>query len=169
MPRRKNLPQINVSTVSNGYVLKIEKAKHEFLYFTPEKLLEGFMCHVGLNMTDQLTQQNISDFIDAAVNWRDNGKCVKEINRLKAELASMTQKRNGLARQLVLERKRYRSLYEDLKMIRDAAKPSFDKMLKDLSNTVLKRHTYHKELSLHGLGVTSNEIMDFEDEEVDDE
>ena len=68
MPRKKKLPQITVSTVANGYVLTFDKGKHDFMYFSPEKLLEGFMVHIGLKMTDQLTEENIRNFVDASIN-----------------------------------------------------------------------------------------------------
>ena len=87
MPRqKKKLPKITVTTVTNGYVLTFDKAKHEFMYFSPEKLLEGFMVHIGLRMTDQLTEENIKSFVDAAINWKENAKCLKEIEKLKMQL-----------------------------------------------------------------------------------
>ena len=41
MSRKKKLPKIEVRTLVNGYSLAIEGHKHEYMYFSPEKLMEG--------------------------------------------------------------------------------------------------------------------------------
>lgn len=151
--------------MQNGYVLMFDGARHEFMYFTPEKLLEGFMMHIGLNMTDQLNMDNVKDFLTTAIEWHDAEKRIKEIDRLKAALSAMTSKRNGLARQMRDERARYISLYNDMTIIRDAAKPSFDNMLKELSDTIVKRHRKMPELTYERLGVDSGDIIPDDDDE----
>lgn len=151
--------------MQNGYVLMFDGARHEFMYFSPEKLLEGFMMHIGLNMTDQLNMENVKDFLTTAIDWHDAEKRIKEIDRLKAALSAMTSKRNGLARQMRDERARYISLYNDLTIIRDAAKPSFDNMLKELSDTIVKRHRKMPELTYERLGVDSGDIIPDDDDE----
>lgn len=166
MGRRKKLPKIEVHTVTNGYSLTIEGVKQEYFYFTPEKLLEGFMMHIGLKMTDQLNMENVRDFLTTAIEWHDAEKRIKEIDRLKAALSAMTSKRNGLARQMRDERARYISLYNDLTIIRDAAKPSTDNMLKELTDTIAKRHRQMPALTYERLGV--DVIPDDDDEETDE-
>lgn len=151
--------------MQNGYVLTFDGARHEFMYFTPEKLLEGFMMHIGLKMTDQLNMENVKDFLTTAIEWHDAEKRIKEIDRLKAALSAMTSKRNGLARQMRDERARYISLYNDLTIIRDASKPSFDNMLKELSDTIVKRHRKMPELTYERLGVDSGDIIPDDDDE----
>ena len=168
MGRRKKLPQISVTTVPNGYVLKIEGHRHEYMYFTPDKLLAGVMVHLGLKMTDQLSQQNIDDFIDGAINWHDTQKCIKEIQRLKASLSNALHKISGLARRLIDERRECISLRDDLSIIKEAAAPSIDNMLKELSDTILKKHKLQKPLTLDGLGITSEQITDEDDAETED-
>lgn len=165
MGRRKKLPMIEVHTVANGYSLTIEGHKQEYFYFTPEKLLEGFMMHIGLKMTDQLNMENVKDFLTTAIEWHDAEKRIKEIDRLKAALSAMTSKRNGLARQMRDERARYISLYNDLTIIRDAAKPSTDSMLKELTDTIAKRHRQMPALTYERLG---DVIPDDDDEETDE-
>ena len=165
MGRRKKLPKIEVHTVVNGYSLTIEGHRQEYMYFTPEKLLEGFMMHIGLKMTDQLNMENVKDFLTTAIEWHDAEKRIKEIDRLKAALSVMTSKRNGLARQMRDERARYISLYNDLTIIRNAAKPSTDDMLRELSENIMKRHKELKPITAASQGITSDDVIKDDDEE----
>lgn len=169
MGRRKKLPKIELHTVANGYSLTIEGHRQEYMYFTPEKLLEGFMMHIGLKMTDQLNMDNVKDFLTTAIEWHDAEKRIKEIDRLKSALSAMTSKRNGLARQMRDERARYISLYNDLTIIRDAAKPSTDDMLKELTDTIAKRHRQMPALTYERLGVDSGDVIPDDDDEETDE
>ena len=155
--------------MANGYSLTIEGHRQEYMYFTPEKLLEGFMMHIGLKMTDQLNMENVKDFLTIAIEWHDAEKRIKEIDRLRAALSAMTSKRNGLARQMRDERARYISLYNDLTIIRDAAKPSIDSMLKELTDTIAKRHRQMPALTYERLGVDSGDVIPDDDDEETDE
>lgn len=164
MRRKKKLPMIEVKTVQNGYVLTFDGARHEFMYFSPDKLLEGFMMHIGLKMTEQLNMENVTDFLATAMNWSDAEKRIKEIDLLKTALSSMTSKRNGLARQMRDERARYINIYNDLTIIRDAAKPSTDDMLRELTETIMKRHREQKPITAASQGITSDDVITDEDE-----
>ena len=164
MGRRKKLPKIEVKTVANGYMLTIDGHRQEYMYFSPDKLLEGFMMHIGLKMTEQLNMENVTDFLATAINWSDAEKRIKEIDRLKTALSAMTSKRNGLARQMRDERARYISLYNDLTIIRDAAKPSTDDMLRELTETIMKRHREQKPITAASQGITSDDVITDEDE-----
>lgn len=150
--------------MQNGYVLTFDGARHEFMYFSPDKLLEGFMMHIGLKMTEQLNMENVTDFLATAMNWSDAEKRIKEIDLLKTALSSMTSKRNGLARQMRDERARYINIYNDLTIIRDAAKPSTDDMLRELTETIMKRHREQKPITAASQGITSDDVITDEDE-----
>ena len=67
--REKHLPNISVRTLANGYSLEFEGMAQQggYMYFTPDKLLEGFMLHIGMNMTEQLNPSTMQDFITAAM------------------------------------------------------------------------------------------------------
>lgn len=169
MGRPKKLPRITMHTLSNGYSLSIEGHKHEYMYFSPEKLLEGVMVHVGLKMTEQLDMDTMQDFITTAMNWRDNEKCIREIDRLKRELTTMTNKRNSLARQLILERNNYNDLHADVERINKELKSPFaTDMVASIAGQALHNHKRKNELSLKLLGVDSNAIIP-DDEEEDEE
>ena len=156
MPRKKKLPQISVSTVANGYVLTFDKAKHDFMYFSPEKLIEGFMVHIGLKMTDQLTEENIRNFIDATVNWKDTAHCMKEIERLKVQVQNAIGHRNGMARRLIHERERCLTLIEILK-----APTNREQKLRTM-NMMVRNYGSLKKLTPKDLGITSEAVTDEE-------
>ena len=54
---KSKLPKISVSTLPNGYSLKIDG--QDYLYFNMMELLAGFMVHVGLQDTDYMDKGNI--------------------------------------------------------------------------------------------------------------
>lgn len=156
--RKKKLPKITVQTVANGYTLNIQGHTRDYMYFTPETLLEGFMVHVGMKMTDQLSLETIKSFIDSALQWNDLKKSTNEINRLKNELNNLQRNRNGLARRLVHERERCLTLIEILK-----APTSRDQKLRTM-NMKVRNYGSLKQLRLQDLGVTAGDI----EEEGDD-
>ena len=163
MGRRKKLPHISVVTHPNGYSLKIEGHRQEYMYFTPEKLMEGVMVHVGLKMTDQLSAETISSFIDSALQWNDLKKSTAEINRLKALLKAQQTKYNGLARKLVKERDRLLLLIDRAKDV-SAGKSLTDNITR--LNRTIANYGPLKTLTYSELGVTSEMIDD--DEETDE-
>ena len=160
-----------MQTVPNGYTMAIEGHRMEYMYYSPEQLLEGVMMHIGLKMTDQLNMDNVKDFLSVVLEWHDAEKRIKEIHNLKAQLRAMASKRNGLARRLIDERRECISLRNDLSIIKEAAQPSVDDMVKELSATILKKHREQKPLTMDSLGVTIDQITDDEpdEEELDDE
>ena len=108
---KRKLPMIKVETLPNGYALRFDGMKNDgYMYFTPAKLLEGFMLHIGLDMTEELDIETMQDFIVAATQWNDNKKCIGEIERLNAELKSLAYNRMIIANKLIMERKRLLTL-----------------------------------------------------------
>mgnify|MGYP007112562696 CR=1 FL=1 len=106
MGRKKKLPKIEVRTVANGYTLAIEGHKQEYLYFSPEKLMEGVMVHVGLKMTEQLSPDTIKSFIDSALEWNNLKASHKELQKAKRETDRVNKLYRSLARRMIDERRR---------------------------------------------------------------
>ena len=106
MSRKKKLPQIEIRTLANGYSLSIEGHKQEYMYFTPDKLLEGFMVHVGLKMTEQLSPDTIKSFIDSALEWNNLKASHKELQKAKRETARVKRLYRSVAQRLIDERLR---------------------------------------------------------------
>ena len=115
--KKKNLKKITVLTVPNGYTLTYDGMKPAggHMYFTPEQLLEGFMLHIGLEMTEQLDIDTMQDFIVAACNWKDNAKCIQEIEKLNTQVNGLRLRRNGLATKLIAERNRLLTMVEAIR------------------------------------------------------
>ena len=167
----KKVKLIDVETLPNGYSLKFDgmTKKGGYMYFTPEKLLEGFMLHIGLEMTDQLNTETMQDFIVAACNWKDNKDCVKEIERLKNALRLMTGRRASLARQMIQERNRYNGIIDDVGSMIAELKDYPDKDIKKRLEKVLKGKKRMPQLTLQSLGVNPDEAVDDEPNDEDDD
>ena len=163
MGRKKKLPRIEVHTLPNGYSLAIEGHKQEYMYFTPEKLLEGFMVHVGLKMTEQLSTETIKSFIDSALEWNNLKASHKELQKAKRDAERISAKFRNTAKRLIDERHRmlrlcklaqncvtgHHSLTDALAVLH--ARAHQDGML--------------KELSLSDFGITSDQITDSEEDD----
>lgn len=163
--KKKPLPLITVEKVPNGYVLKFDgmKKREGFLYFSPEKLLEGFMCHIGLKMTDELDTDMMQDFIVGAINYSSNEKCIKEIERLNAEIKAVTRSRNGMGRRLIEERTRLLKVIDIVEELELYVK----KENRTEYNNLRKRLPRVKPLTLEELGITIDDTED--NDEVDEE
>lgn len=163
--RRKKLPKIEVRTTPNGYSMAIEGHKQEYMYFSPEKLMEGVMVHIGLHMTEQLSPDMIKSFIDSALEWNNLKASHKELQKAKREIESITKMYRNTVKRLINERHRVLRL------------------CKLANNCIIGHHsltdalaTLHarvhqdmqlKELSLKDFGITSEQII--EDNETEEE
>ena len=167
---KREITMIKVETLPNGYSLEFDgmSKKGGYMYFSPEKLLKGFMLHIGLEMTDQLNTETMDDFIVAAINWKDNKECVKEIERLTRELRLMTGKRASLARRLILERNRHIALCDAIGSLLKETKDNPEKDLRKALEKMMKEKKSMFPLTLQSLGVGENDDIE-DDEEVDDE
>lgn len=157
----EKLKKITVRTVPNGYILEFDamKQKGGYMYFSADKLLEGFMLHIGLGMTEQLNRETMQDFIVAACNWNENRKCVNEIQKLTEQLQQMTYRRNGLARRLVHERNRFIEIWDGLVTISKRIQNYHDKELQELVKNLTKGNHKVIPLRLTDLGVDSHFIL----------
>lgn len=170
--KKKELKNITVQTLPNGYSLTFDGMKQSqgYMYFNEEKLLEGFMLHIGLNMTDQLSTETMQDFIVAAMNWNDNEKCVKEIEKLNLNLRLMTQKRNGMAKRLTDERDQFIKLRNAIEEFGKAKlKDHPDQRLKAELDKLLKDFKARPKLTLGSLGIKSEDIIQDEQAEEEEE
>lgn len=114
---KKKLMNIEVRTLPNGYSLKFDGMRQSegYMYFSKEKLLEGFMLHIGLEITEELSVENMQDFLVATMNWKENKKCVREIERLNTSMNLLKGKRNSMARKVMTERGKLVTLVSNIK------------------------------------------------------
>ena len=163
MGRKKKLPHISVRTLPNGFSLSIEGHKHEYIYFSPEKLLEGIMVHVGLKMTEQLSTDTIKSFIDSALEWNNQKAIRKELQKAQREMDRVNSKYRALANRLIKERHRMLRL---CKLAKECVTGSHS-----LTDALAALHArVHndgqlKEFSLADFGITSDQILDDEEDE----
>ena len=172
MGRKKKLPKIEVRTVANGYTLAIEGHKQEYLYFTPEKLMEGVMVHVGLKMTDQLDHNTIKSFIESALEWNNLKASHKELQKAKRETDRVNKLYRSLARRMIEERRRVLRL---CRLAKDCV-TGHHSLTDALAALHARAHLdgQLKEFTLKDFGITSDDILtgdkpqDDDDEDADD-
>ena len=162
MGRKKKLPKIEVRTVANGYTLAIEGHKQEYLYFTPEKLMEGVMVHVGLKMTEQLSPDTIKSFIDSALEWNNLKASHKELQKAKRETERVNKLYRSLARRMIDERRRMLRL---CKLAKDCV-TGHHSLTDALAALHARAHLdgQLKEFTLKDFGISSDQIIDDDDE-----
>ena len=164
--RRKKLPKIEVRTVANCYTLAIEGHKQEYMYFSPEKLMEGVMVHIGLHMTEQLSPDMIKSFIDSALEFHNIKACHKELQKAKRETERITKMYRSTVKRLIDERHRV------LRLCRLAKNcvTGHHSLTDALAALHARAHqdTQLKELKLKDFGITSDDIIDDEEEETEE-
>ena len=158
MGRKKKLPKIAVRTVANGYTLAIEGHKQEYLYFSPEKLMEGVMVHVGLKMTEQLSPDTIKSFIDSALEWNNLKASHKELQKAKRETDRVNKLYRSLARRMIDERRRMLRL---CRLAKDCV-TGHHSLTDALAALHARAHLdgQLKEFTLKDFGITSDQIID---------
>ena len=167
MGRKKKLPKIEVRTVANGYSLAIEGHKHEYMYFSPEKLMEGIVGHIGMHITEQLSPGQVMELVDTASRWKDLDKTIREIKSLQTQLDGSLRQRNRIAVKLVAERNRYLGIRSEILTIQER--------FNGLSNVVafcekvLRNYHSKRTITLASLDVKSDDVIIGEEAQDDEE
>lgn len=154
----KKHKRIDVCTVNNGYELKIEGCRSEFLYLSEQELVEGIIMHVTNGTKTEIEKEEAHNLVALIKNWKEVGDAVKEIRRLEKELEAMTRNRNAIARKVVKERQRMKSVLGDIEIAVQ------NESVKSLRNT-LKMMRRLETIKLSDLGVSSNMIASDDDVE----
>ena len=94
----KNLLNIKVRTVPNGYVLDLENKS--YMYYNLSELLDGFIYHVGLEELDEVDDETRRDIIAASVAWKENGCAVKELLSYKEKCERLERSNEILKKQV---------------------------------------------------------------------
>lgn len=154
------MKKITVQTLPNGYSLDFDGARHKgYMYFKEDDLLKGFMIHIGLNMTEQLSMDNIDDFLVAVMNWNETGKCIKEMRRMEEEFNTARHNRNSIARQMVDERSKHLELVNGIKDLMTKLKDYPDKDIVNSLQKLIASRKAMKAITLSGLGVKCDDIL----------
>jgi hypothetical protein len=88
---KKELKKIELSTLPNGYSLEIDNKG--FMYFTLEKLLEGFFVHVGLEILSFIDKESIHDLIIACATYPNEGDAIKAVAKMEPEIEALKNAR----------------------------------------------------------------------------
>ena len=156
----KKIKKITVQTLPNGYALNFDGDRQKgYMYFNVDDLLKGFMIHIGLNMTEQLSMENIDDFLVAVMNWNETGKCIKEMRRMEEEFNTARHNRNSIARQMVEERSKHLELVNGIKDLMAKLKDYPDKDIVNSLQKLIASRKAMKAITLSGLGVKSDDIL----------
>lgn len=81
---KKERPPIDVRTVPNGYTLTVDKGN--YMYFTPEELLMGFMMHVGCGVTTELSKEKLPSIMAAMVAYPTQQELVQRVAELERQI-----------------------------------------------------------------------------------
>ena len=169
MKKKTKLPNVSVVTLSNGYALIFDGMRQPkgYMYFTLEELLKGFMIHIGCGKTDQLDMSNIDDFLDAVLAYKDKDDCIEEIQRLKSQVDIAERRRNYMAKRLIFSRGQLVELVKDIDRLAFEYKnlPSVSTELRK----AIKKYSTTKPITLKELGVTSDDIIDSDDDETEED
>ncbi len=154
------MKRITVQTLPNGYSLNFDGDRQKgYMYFNVDDLLKGFMIHIGLKMTEQLSMENIDDFLVAVINWNETGKCIKELRRMEEEFNTARHNRNSIARQMVEERSKHLELVNGIKDLMTKLKDYPDKDIVNSLQKLIASRKAMKAITLSGLGVKSDDIL----------
>ena len=169
MKKKTKLPNISVVTLPNGYALTFDGMRQPkgYLYFTPEDLLKGFMIHIGCGKTDQLDMSNIDDFLDAVLAFKGKEDCIDEIQRLQSQVDIAERRRNYMAKRLIFSRGQLVELVKDIDRLAFEYK-NLPSVSTELSKAI-KKYSTTKPFTLKDLGVTSEDIIDSDDDDETEE
>ncbi|MBR2776848.1 MAG: hypothetical protein IKD75_07050 [Prevotella sp.] len=87
---KKERPSIDVRTVPNGYTLTVDKGN--YMYFTSEELLMGFMMHVGCGVTTELSKEKLPSIVAATVAYPTQEELVQRVAELERQIESLGRK-----------------------------------------------------------------------------
>ena len=73
---------ILLRTMVNGYMLEVNN--EGYMYFNAQRLLEGFLVHVGLERLEAMTKEEIKDMLEALKDGSAVKKLQAEVTELKA-------------------------------------------------------------------------------------
>ena len=131
------MKKITVQTLPNGYALNFDGDRQNgYMYFNVDDLLKGFMIHIGLNMTEQLSMENID-----------------ELSRMEEELTLAQTSRNRIARQMIDEREKHLELVNNIKALIRKLESYPDKDIAESLRKLILSRKAMKAITMSGLGI----------------
>lgn len=91
---KKELQNIAVKTVTNGYILTVGTV--DYMAFSQEQLINIFFAHVAIGKKTFLDQETAEALVEAAATWKDQGEAYEAIAKWMS-LARKAEKREQAA------------------------------------------------------------------------
>lgn len=91
---KKDLKNIAVRTVSNGYILTVGTI--DYMAFSIEQLVNCFFAHVAVGKKEYLDQETAEALVEAAATWKDQGEAYEAVAKWMS-LARKAEKREQAA------------------------------------------------------------------------
>ena len=79
---KKNLINIHVETLPNGYSLTVDGQK--YMYLNVEELIAAFFVHIAVGKTDYLDREMVNAILLAAASWKTVGEALEANAKLIA-------------------------------------------------------------------------------------
>jgi hypothetical protein len=91
---KKDLQNIAVRTVSNGYILTVGTI--DYMAFSIEQLVNCFFAHVAVGKKAYLDSETAEALVEAAATWKDQGEAYEAVAKWMS-LARKAEKREQAA------------------------------------------------------------------------
>ena len=72
---------ISLKTKRNGYLLEV--GDEGYMYFDAQKMIEGFLVHVGLGRLEAMSSQEVKNLLKATLEGSAERKLQQEVTALK--------------------------------------------------------------------------------------
>lgn len=79
--------EISLKTKRNGYLLEV--GDEGYMYFDAQKMIEGFMVHVGLGRLEAMTNEEVKTLLKATIDGSAERKLHQEVTALKEQVSSL--------------------------------------------------------------------------------
>lgn len=112
----KELTKIKVETLKNGYSLTVGDGK--YMYLSPKKLIEGLFIHVGLELTDYMSEVQIQDLMTACASWPEAKEAIQAAGVMNAENDRLRRQVANLKEVVWEQKKRILKLSDDMESVR---------------------------------------------------
>lgn len=100
--------KISVHTLNNGFELIISgKKTHSYMYYDTASLIEGIMVHVGLQNDNDLTREDISNYVMFVRENPTKDKMVAKLDEQKHKIDILKSQLENMKNAVKLEHRRY--------------------------------------------------------------
>ena len=85
--QEKKRLEISLKTMRNGYLLEV--GDEGYMYFDAQKMMEGFLVHVGLGRLEEMTNEEVKILLKATLDGSAERKLHQEVTALKEQVKQL--------------------------------------------------------------------------------